>query len=254
MSNETKKKNKPLKPKGSIVYELLAVLLIVALYFTLTYPSKLWKQEEQNTQQCRQNMYHIYYAQVTYLNDSLVYADSLDKVINHILDDTTRKNLRLFTSLDSTIGRDIINYFDNSNYEMTITRDSVFGEGPDSVITKKVKITVPALIDSMSSYAKRWDIDTTEAFILDSLRSVPGFSKKIDSIASVTLNNMSSCPTVGKEYKIVALNDTTPKIVNIYCPIDSQDIKEVEEDFKRSFLGGLKIENHGALEAGKKTW
>jgi len=254
MSDETKKKNKSLKPKGSIVYELLAVLLIVALYFTLSYPAKLWKQEQKNTEECRRNMYHIYYAEVTYLNDSLVYADSLSKVVNHILDDTTRKNLRLFTSLDSTLGRDIVDYFEKSDYQMTINIDSSFGEGPDSIITKKVEIQVPALIDSMSSYAKRWDIDTTEAFILDSLRTVPEFSQKIDSFALATLKHMNTCPTTGEKYEIKALNDTTPKIVNIYCPIDSQDIKEVEEDFKRSFLGGLEIENHGGLEAGKKTW
>ncbi|MDZ7724528.1 MAG: hypothetical protein U5R06_17435 [candidate division KSB1 bacterium] len=260
MSDDTKsKKKKVLRPKGSIVYEILVVLLVVALYFTISYPAKVWDTEKHNTNLCRENMWHIYWAEITYLDDSLVYADTLSHVVNHILDDTTHQNLRLFTKLDTTLGNDVINFFHESDYRMTINTDSLVPdslveENADSVMTVQKEVQVKTLIDSLWKYAKKFDLDTTETFILDSLRSVPEFSQKIDSFALVTLKNMSRCPTTSELYEIKAFNDTTPKFVNIYCPIDSSDVDSIRGNFKLHVLGGLNIENHGGLETGEKTW
>ena len=260
MSDDTKsKKKKELKPKGSIVYEILVVLLVVALYFTISYPAKVWEREKQNTNLCRENMWHLYFAEITYLDDSLRYADTLSHVVNHILDDTTKSNLRMFTRLDTTLGNDVIEYFHKSDYMMTINADSVLPdslveEDADSVITVQKEVRVAALIDSMMRYAKKFDLDTTETFILDSLRYMPEYSQKIDSFALVTLKNMSKCPTTGEIYEIRVNNDTIPKIVNIYCPIDSSDVDSIRGNFKLHVLGGLNIENHGGLEAGERTW
>lgn len=250
----SKEKKQTQKARGNFLLELLAVILAVALIFTLTYPAQLWKQEEQNQQECRENLQHIYYAEVTYLDSTLAYNDTLQKVIDFILSDTTEKLLRRYTSLDSVLGSNIIDMFEAEDTLVTITVDSVFGEGPDSVLTFTQNIQVNALVDSMLSFANSIDLDTTEAFVIDSLRHWPLFSERIDSIALATLTAIHTCPTVNRDYIISVNNDTVPKMIDIYCPIDSTDQEALKEDFQKSFLGGLKIENHGGLESGEKTW
>ncbi|MBN1466059.1 hypothetical protein JXA02_09875 [candidate division KSB1 bacterium] len=252
--SEKRPSTKQFKAKGSILLEILAVILAAALVFSVTYPNKLWKAEDKNLEKCRENMWHIYFAEVTYLDANLVYNDTLEKVIDFIVSDTTGKRLKRYTSLDSILGGQIIKTFKTLDDKVTITVDSVFGAGPDSVITKMVDIQVSALVDSMLDYANEVDLDTTEAFVLDSLRFWPAYAAKIDTIAFVTLDGLYTCPTVGRDYIISANNDTIPKLINISCPIDSTDKEELAADFKRSFLGGLRIENHGALDNGEKTW
>lgn len=251
MSAEQAKKP---KAKGSILLELLAVILAVALIFTVTYPKRLWDKEAENEELCRENMWHIYFAEITYLDTKLVYNDTLEKVVDFILSDTTGRALRRYTSLDSVLGMDIVKSFKDVSDEVSITADSVFGEGPDSVITKMVDIQVNALVDSMLSFANMEDLDTTEAFVLDSLRAWPPYAEQIDSIALATLNGLFACPTTGTPYIIEANNDTIPKLVNIFCPLDSTDQEEIKSDFKLSILGGLRIQNHGGIENGEKTW
>ena len=252
--SENRPSTKQFKAKGSILLELLAVILAVALVFSLTYPNKLWKAEDKNQNQCRENMWHIYFAEVTYLDANLVYNDTLAKVIDFIVSDTTGKRLKRYTSLDSILGGQIIKSFKQLDDKVTISVDSIFGAGPDSVITKMVDINISALVDSLVNYANEVDLDTTEAFVLDSLRFWPEYAAKIDTTAFLTLDHLYTCPTANREYIITVNNDTIPKLINISCPLDSTDQEKLAEDFKRSFLGGLKIENHGALDNGEKTW
>ncbi len=253
MSENTPKK-KVLRAKGSIVLELLAVLLAVALIFSLLYPAKLWKAEEESQELCRDNLWHIWYAEITYMEDNLAYNDTLEKVVDFIVSDSTMKKLHRFTNLDTILAGAIIKNFQGLTDTVSITVDSVFGEGPDSVITNIVGIQVGALVDSMLVFADDADLDTTEAFILDSLRTWEAYAAMIDSMAFKTLDQLYLCPTVGREYIVKANNDTTPKMIDIYCPIDSTDVERLKEDFKLSFLGALKIKNHGALEQGEKSW
>ena len=252
--SENSKKRSITKAKGSIVLELLAVLLAVALIFSITYPNKLWKQEDKNVAQCRENLWHIYFAEITYLETHLAYNDTLSKVVDLIISDTTGSRLRRFAGLDSILGGKIIKEFKKTNDMVTITVDSVFGQGPDSMITKNVDITVSALLDSLTRYTQAADLDTAEAFILDSLRTWPQYAARIDSMATIALNNLYTCPTVGREYIITANNDTTPKMITIACPLDSTDQEKLHSDFMKSFLGGLRIENHGSIENGEKKW
>lgn len=252
--SENKSKKKVLKVRGSIILELLAVLLAVALIFSLVYPAKLWKAEEQNQDQCRDNLWHIWFAEITYMEENLAYNDTLEKVVDFIVSDTTSLKLHRFTNLDTILAGEIIKSFKGVTDTVTITVDSVFGEGPDSVITNIVDIQVAALVDSMLFFANDVDLDTTEAFVLDSLRKWDVYAAMIDSMAFKILDQLYTCPTVGREYIVKANNDTTPKLIDIYCPVDSTDKAKLKEDFKLSFLGGLKIDNHGALEQGEKTW
>ncbi len=252
--SENKPKKKLLRVKGSIILELLAVLLAAALVFSLVYPQQLWKAEVKNQEHCRENLWHIWFAEITYMEENLAYNDTLEKVVDFIVSDTTTLKLQRFTNLDTILAGDIIKNFKGLTDTISITVDSVFGEGPDSVITNIVDIEVGALVDTMLAFANDVDMDTTEAFVLDSLRSWAVYAAKIDSMALKQLDQLYTCPTVGREYIIQANNDTTPKLINIYCPIDSTDKEKLKKDFKLNFLGGLRIDNHGALEQGEKTW
>ena len=98
---------KALKARGSILLEILAVILAVGLIFTLTFPQKMWNKEEKNVEMCHENMWHIYFAEITYLDSKLVYNDTLENVIGFILSDSTEKLLRRYTSIDSILGMDI---------------------------------------------------------------------------------------------------------------------------------------------------
>lgn len=70
------------------------------------------------------------------------------------------------------------------------------------------------------------------------------------------LDEMAYCPVTNKEFRLVHVHsDTTAiKYLNIYSPIDSSDIESVEHDFLRSKIGGLKLQNYGKIENGKKSW
>ena len=218
------------KSRGSIIYKILIVILSVALVATILYPKKLWKTEELNRQKCRENMEHILYAEYTYLNEFATFSDTLDSVINFIKSDTTGRQLRSFVNIDSLLTVKILDY------------------------VKTLDTTYMAIIDSLEDYGRLHGIDTTEALILDSLRTFPDVARKIDSIALFTLDDMRTCPTTHEDYIIQVVDTSAIKIVNIYCPIDSLDSVRVAQDFKLSKLGGLRISNHGSIENGEKSW
>jgi len=217
-------------PRGSIIYKILIVLLSVALIYTIIFPRQLWEEEEERTQICRNNMQHILYAEYIYLSEHNAFNDTLSKVVEFIKSDTTGELLRTFTNSDSILAFNIIDYLKSD--------DVAF-----------------AIIDSLQRYGRRFDIDTTDAMILDSLRTYSHLVGPIDSMALSTLVTMATCPTTYEPYIIEVNNDSTIKLVSlIACPIDAEDSIKVAQDFKLSKLGGLKIENHGQIENGDIKW
>ncbi|NIR50772.1 hypothetical protein GWO43_28180 [candidate division KSB1 bacterium] len=77
------------RPRGSIIYELLIVILAAVLVASIVYPKKLRNQEQKNTQVCRERMGTIFNAELQYLKYKDQYTDTLDKVIDFIRNDTT---------------------------------------------------------------------------------------------------------------------------------------------------------------------
>ncbi len=218
------------KPRGSIVYKLLIVILMVALVATILFPKSLWNKEAQNTQICHENMEHILYVEYVYLSENNTFTDTLGKAIDLIKNDTTGMLLRSFENTDSLLSERIKGFM------------------------KKQDTTAAAIIDTLAEYGRLYGIDTTAALILDSLRSYPQFNEKIDSIALATLDKMGVCPTVHRPYFVQVVDTSAIKVVNIMCPLDSQDSLAVSKDFKLSKIGGLRITNHGNIMNGEKSW
>ncbi len=219
------------KSKGSIIYKILIVLLGVALIFSILYPKYVWDQEEKKAAKCRENMVHILYAELTYLTENNAYNDTLLKVSDFIKSDTTGARLRSYMTADSILSLEIYNYFKSN-------KDSLASQ----------------IIDSLLAYGKQHDLDTTTALVIDSLKTYDQYAEKIDSIALASLALLYTCPTTGKEYIVDVNNDSAIKVIKIKCPIDSLDIAEIKSNFKLNVLGGLKLENHGNIDNGEKSW
>jgi hypothetical protein len=222
---------KDLTPKGSIIYKILIVLLGAGLLFTILYPKHIWDTENQNTKECRKNMEHILYAELTYLTDNNAYEDTLAKVIDYIKSDSAQTRLRTFLTSDSVLAQDIYQFFKT---------------GKDSV--------AKTIVDSLLAFSRKYDIDTTAALIIDSLKTFPKCAQQIDSIAFSILDNLHLCPTTLKPYLVSVNNDSAIKKISIACPMDSVYIASLKKDFKLSVLGGLKLKNHGSIDDGEKSW
>ncbi len=222
---------KKAKPRGSIIYKIIILVLIVGLIWTIEYPKSLWKNEEKNTAICRRNMEHILYAELIYLSYSGAdaYTDTLEKVVNFIKNDTTGLNLKRFTDIDSTLAEKIYDVLEKDTLAASI-------------------------IDTLNEYGYRMNLDTTNVLILDSLRTYPEYKRVIDSVALYTLDNIFLCPTVLDSYKIVAVDTSVIKEIYIHCPIDSLDSLNVAKDFMLNKIGGLTISNHGSIDNGDRSW
>ncbi len=57
-----------------------------------------------------------------------------------------------------------------------------------------------------------------------------------------------------RPYRLVHVDTSAIKYLNIYCPIDSNDIQVLKGNFLKSRIGGLDLENHGHIENGEKSW
>ncbi|MFQ5601815.1 MAG: hypothetical protein ACE5HS_00950 [bacterium] len=104
--------------------------------------------------------------------------------------------------------------------------------------------------------------------LLNAKRAAEDALKKISSVKSmfqVVLDNLSEykgesldslklCPSIYQPYKLVHVDTSTIKYINIYCPIDSNHIQTIQSNFLKSKIGGLKLKNHGKIEQGEKSW
>ena len=290
------------KPRGSIILEILIVILIVALVATILYPKMVWREAEKNTEICRKNMDRILKAELVYLKYHNNYEDTLDKVISFIQEDTTGELALEYLYSDTALTVEILNDLTkedsvadlfvrkyladtlmqtilfNTKYdtnlagvilkrlENTNLKDSVLAyRGLDSTeiyVLDQIAAKNPVLDiieplqkdDSLKIVLQRIKPDIPKAGIADTLYSNPEWAKKIDSSVAYTLNEIKTCPTNNEPYNIAVIDTSVIKVLNIYCPIDSIEIAESKQDFVKYFLGHLRLENHGNIEAGEKSW
>ncbi len=290
------------KAKGSIVYELLIVILAVVLVASIVYPKKLADQEAKNTEICRDRMSTILDAELVYLRYNGAYNDTLQRVIEFL-----RTDPRFYTYVDSALG---------GNLDSIVTKLGEFREQEERILALIPMATDTVVMDSaaslqfamklesrhLASYVE-WvhdrmkdlpnmpierlrdaftivdskkftlDMDIVRNSLLDGrLTDAEGAAKQvianIDHVREIfrdvrarlgdyrgaALDSLYNCPTVYRPHKIVHVDTAVIKYLNIYCPIDSSDIEALNRDFLRSKIGGLKIENHGKIENGNKSW
>jgi len=92
------------------------------------------------------------------------------------------------------------------------------------------------------------------ALIDDIVAKIQGVAREVPSYSDSGLDSLRYCPSTNKELRLVHVDTSVIKYLNIYCPIDETDIANVEANFLKSKLGGLKLQNHGKIEGGEKSW
>ncbi|MFQ5823521.1 MAG: hypothetical protein ACE5JB_05650 [bacterium] len=290
------------KAKGSILYELLIVILSAVLIASIIYPKKITDQEELNTQICREKMSDILNAELQYQKYNNVYNDSLPAVIEFL-----RTSPEYTAYIDSVLKRGIDSVLTRL-YEFKALEDTILSNIPTALDT--------IIIDSLSQMQQKIKMDTRVLasyveFLHDRMINLPNTPVKdlkaafviidskqftlnmdivrnliesgdldgaqqtaeevIENIESLIdnfklvlmnlkdykgegLNLLFDCPTVNKPYRLVHIDTTTIKYLNIYCPIDSFDIQIVKSNFMKTRIGGLQLVNHGHIENGEKSW
>ncbi len=86
------------KAKGSIIYEVLIVVLAIVLIWSIIYPKIITENEEFNTTACRERMNDILNAELQFQKYNTVYSDSLNEVVEFL-----KTNTQYSTYVDSII-------------------------------------------------------------------------------------------------------------------------------------------------------
>jgi len=109
--------------------------------------------------------------------------------------------------------------------------------------------------DSLKLVFNRMIPEVSIGSLLDTLYSLnKEWARKIDSAVFFTLDDLRFCPTVNRDYIITVIDTSVIKYANIECPLDSTDVDAAKANFIEYHLGHRRIENHGKIETGEKSW
>lgn len=97
------------KSKGSIVLEILIVVLVIALIATILYPKKIWEQENANTENCRKHMDQIFKAELIFQKYHNNYTNSLDELVNFIKKSDSVNLVREYIQADTALAITLTN-------------------------------------------------------------------------------------------------------------------------------------------------
>ena len=131
------------KSRGSIFYEILIVILVVALIAAILYPSRVWNREEELEKACHTRMEAINTLEQRFLFIDHAYTDSIPKLIDKVFADPKR-----VAALDTFINWDDIVTI--RELKSMITR-SGFVDDLRSQIINNLKNREPL------NYLSRWD-------------------------------------------------------------------------------------------------
>ena len=208
------------KAKGSIIYEILIILLVVVLVATLLYPKSVWKKIDNETILCQDQMHRLIEAQALYISfqGDFNYDSSLVNVIEFIGNDSIwAQDTTMSTLRDSFQVKLLIDYF--RNYQDIGTK-----------------------------------IATDSAFTLVEKKSDSLVAMQVDSIFDKMLTKLYTCPTAGDTYKVAVIDTSALKILKVYCPIDSTNVDSLNTAFWFRFIGGGEVKNHGNIDNGEQSW
>ncbi len=168
------------KAKGSIILEILIVILVIALIATLLYPKKIWQTEEENTALCRKNMDKILKAELVYQKYHLTYTDSLPGLISFIKEDSTKQAIKDYFYADTSLAEEMIDFLTAQSGEADKLINDIMADtllytiietiNYDSNLAKIIldRLENTALADSVKS--KRMS-DSSNTYILKQIRN-----------------------------------------------------------------------------------
>lgn len=198
----------------------------------------------------------------------LVETDSLvQATIDTITADTTFSDILTTISIDYFLSRAMVDVIKQYDAKMTAIINPVLKENiedkmaPTLAIQKLAEVRssydimkVFAKDDSLSAAIKQIEPTLSMVHFLPTIRRYEFIANRVDSFYGAFLDSLHKCPTVGKPYDIRV--DTVESFVyaNIFCPVDSLDSLAVVNDFWKSKVGGLTVQNHGRIFKSEKSW
>ncbi len=204
------------KSRGSLVYEILIVILLILLMGTILYPKSVWERIDRQTFICRENMRNVVTSEILFIQTAgrQNYDSSLVNVFEFVKNssvwgtDTTLAALR-----DSFYVTTIQGYLENY-HELadSVARDSAY-----------------ALINGSDSLML---FETVEKMFSDFL----------------------TCPTINRTYEIGVVDTSAIKLLKVWCPVNETDIDSINSEFMFRVLGGGRVENHGNIDNGEPSW
>ena len=75
------------RAKGNILYEIIIVVLVVALLGSILYPARIWKREAEEELVCRTRLDAIHQLELQYITLTGTYTDSLPKLVQSVTGD-----------------------------------------------------------------------------------------------------------------------------------------------------------------------
>ncbi len=290
------------KVKGSIIYEILILVLAVALIATIMYPKSVWEKAERDMLQCRKNMDKILKAELIYLKYHNSYQDTLEKVVSFIQNDPTKRvameyvyadtalakqilddltasmtqaDLKIKTFLADTMLKTIIQttQFDSNLAKVSLNRlentkwrnevqEARKTDSSQVYVFEQIAQKLPVLDiitpleidDSLSIVLQRIGPEISIGSLVDTLYQNPEWNAIITKKIDENFKDFRYCPTNGEPYRLVVIDTSVIKYLNINCPIDAKDFQKVKKNFILYHFGHLRLENHGGIEGGEKTW
>jgi hypothetical protein len=197
------------------------------------------------------------------VTDFLTKTDlAADLVIRNLAADTLMFAVIEAVNYDSNLAHVMLNRLGNTPLGDEITAKRSTGNNDVAILKElntefaSIKVYEPIKDDdSLSLVFHRMMPEMPVGTLLDTLYNLNStWAQKIDSAVFYTLDHFKTCPTVGREYKITVIDTSAIKYIDIECPIDSLDIEATKADFFKYRLGHRRIENHGKIETGEKSW
>jgi hypothetical protein len=185
-----------------------------------------------------------------------------DRVIRNLLADTLMFAIIESINYDSNLAHVMLNRLEAENLVDAIKQKRATGSDDVTILKeldkeyKGIQIYEPIKDDdSLKLVFNRMIPEVTIGSLLDTLYSLnENWAQKIDSAVFYTLDDLKFCPTINREYKIAVIDTSVIKYVNIECPLDSMDVEATKANFVEYHLGHRRIENHGKIETGEKSW
>ncbi len=208
------------KMQGSLLYEILIVILTILLGGTILYPKSVWEKIEKDAMICHDQMHRWVDAELLYLQGSEegTYDSSLVKVLNFVRNDS-------IWLVDSTLAtlRD--------TFYVKVARD--YFRDYEDMATKPAMDTAFTLVENQD----------------DSLTGL-----KLNGILDTMFAMMYTCPTVNDTYRVEIVDTSAIKVFKIYCPITQAQADSINSSFWFSVIGGGHVENHGYIDNGEPSW
>lgn len=290
------------KAKGSIIYEILIVVMAVLLIGSILYPKKVGEEETRNRELGRYRMSEIYKAGLQYQKYNHTYTDTLSQIFEFIrtspeynryvdslivggLDSVVRRleelKMRedviadLIPSAKDTViidslthmqdaiklsGRELAGYVEFLNDRLKNLPNMPAEQLKETFVildSKQFTLDMEIVKNSIESGLLTEAAEAADDVIAVMEEVKQMFQKvaeRVPEYKSSSLDSLAICPTTGKEFNLVHIDTSVIKYLNIYSPIDSMDIAEVEGSFLKSKIGGLTLVNHGKIESGEKNW